>query len=142
MEPLSIVGGQRELVGLWLLERLPEVTNLPGGYEAIGVARGGQLVGGCLYTDFSPCVGGGADVRMWAAGHNWISRKVIRVMLGYPFDQLKCHRVTAVTAKKNRACRTMLEDLGFRLEGVARQGFGLKADAMIYGLLRSEYRWA
>jgi len=141
MQPLTIVGGERERVGLWLLDKLPEVTSLPGGYEAIGVARGDVLVGGCLFSDFSPCIGGGADIRMWAAGSNWISRRVIGVMLGYPFRRLGCHRITAVTAKKNKPCRKMLEDLGFRLEGTARHGFGIGKDAMIYGLLRSDQRW-
>lgn len=142
MEPLSIVGGQRERVGLWLLERLPEVTNLPVWYDAIGVERGGVLVGGCLYSEYSPCVGGGAEVRMWCAGHNWISRRVIKVMFDFPFRVLKCHRITAVTAKKNKACRKMLEELGFKLEGMARQGFGIGKDAAIYGLLRDELRWS
>src|SRR5690348_8284107 len=99
-EPLRILGGERELVGLWMLKQLPEMTNLPGGYEAIGVVRGTTLVGGCLYTHFMPCVGGGASIQMWAVGNNWLSRRTIGVLLGYPFRQLKCHRIWAMTAKK------------------------------------------
>ncbi len=139
--PLAIVGGEKELVGRWLLERLPEVTALPGGYEAIGVARGDLLVGGCLFTDYTPAPYGGASIQVWCAGHDWISRKTIRVMLGYPFRQLNCHRITALTAKKNRACRSMMEGLGFRLEGLVRAGYGPGRDACLYGLLRNQQKW-
>jgi len=137
--PLEILAGQREYVGLWMLERLPEVTDLPGGYEAIGFMRDGRLVGGALFTDYSPCPGGG-DIRIWAAGHNWISRRVIRTVFGYAFDQLKCNRITAITRKNNKTTRTFLEGLGFVLEGKAREGFGPGKDAVIYGLLKSEQR--
>ena len=135
-----ILAGQRELVGLWMLERLPEVTDLPGGYEAIGVMRDNEIVGGALFTDYSPCPGGG-DIRIWAAGHNWISRRVIRTIFGYAFGQLGCNRITAITRKNNKTTRTFLEGLGFKLEGVAREGFGPSKSACIYGLLRSEQKW-
>jgi RimJ/RimL family protein N-acetyltransferase len=138
--PLAIVGGAKEAVGLFLLERVPEVTSLPGGYEAIGVARYGRLVGGCLFTDFTPCRDG-ATIQIWAAGHDWISRRVVREMLGYPFRQLGCHRITALTGRHNRESRRLLQKLGFKFEGVARAGYGPGRDAFLYGLLRDEQRW-
>ncbi len=140
-EPLRILGGQRELVGLWMLKQLPGVMDLPGSYEAIGVVRGTQLVGGCLYTEYWPCKGGG-DVKMWAVGHNWLSRRIIKVMLDYAFVHNRCHRITSITRRKNKASRQLVERLGFKLEGVARKGCGLNEDAMIYGLLKEENRWS
>ncbi len=135
---LRIVEGYDQEVGLWLLDRLPEVTDLPGGFTAAGVARGHELVGGCLFTDYHPCPGGGV-IQMWAAGDpGWVSRRVVRTMLGYPLNQLKCHRITALTAKSNKPSRRLLEGLGFALEGVARQGFGPRRHACIYGLLKDE----
>lgn len=139
-EPLRIVGGLDEVVGLWLIDRLPDVMTLPGGYVAIGVARGDELIGGCLYTNFTRCPGGG-DIQIWAAGRDWVSRKTIRAMLGYPFDQLGCHRITALAARGNRKSRALMEGLGFKLEGVARKGMGPRTDAMIYGLLREDNKW-
>lgn len=139
--PLRTVAGIRDAVALWMLERLPEVTDLPGGYEAIGVARGDELVGGCLYSDYRPATGGGS-IQMWAAGHDWLSRRVLRELLGYPFLQLGCHRVMALVGRKNKPSRTMVEKLGFRLEGVAREGFGPRRDAFVYAMLRHEAgRW-
>lgn len=113
---------------------------MPGGYEAIGVARGGTLVGACLYTEYRPCAGGG-NIIMWAAGHNWISRKVIGVMLGYPFGKLNCHRITALVRRGNRPSRTLLEKLGFVQEGKIRRGYNTREDTILYGMLRAECGW-
>lgn len=140
--PLRIVAGQTERVAEYILSRLPEVAELPGGYEAIGVVRGDDLVGGMLYTNWIPCRGGG-DVRMWAAGEpGWLSRRVIAVMFGYPFVQLGCHRMTLLIDRTNKVSRSISEKLGFRLEGVVREGLGPGEDMMIYGLLRRELRWS
>lgn len=139
-EPLRIVAGQRERVGLWMLASLPDVTQLPGGYEAIGVARGDQLVGGALYSDYRPCEGGG-QIMIWAVGHGWLSRRIIRELLGYPLNQLGCHRLTACAARGNQKSRKLLTDLGFIEEGKVRRGIDTKRDMMIYGMLRAECRW-
>lgn len=138
--PFDIVAGQKEAVALWMLAKLPGLTELPGGFEAIGVARDGVLVGGCIYTDYRPCPGGG-NVVIWAAGHGWLSRRVIDVMLGYPFRQLNCHRITAMTAKGNKPSRRLLEKLGFREEGKIRRGFDVRQDMLIFGMLRDEQGW-
>ena len=147
IEPLTIVAGTREMretVALWLLKRVEYIQELPGGYEAIGVARGTNLVGACLFTDYRPCPGGGS-LTMWAAGHGWISRRIIREMLGYPFNPkprgLGCHRITALIGRANKPSRKMVEDLGFVQEGKIRRGLSTTADLMVYGLLREECRW-
>lgn len=138
--PLDIVVGQKEQVALWMLDRLPFITDLPVWYDAIGVARDGQFVGGCLYSEYRPCAGGG-QLQMWAAGHNWLSRRVIETMLGFPFNVIGCHRVTAMTAKGNKPSRALLERLGFVEEGKLRRGFDTRQDLILYGLLRSECGW-
>lgn len=140
--PLRLVTGHRQEVGLWMVDRLPDMQEVPGGFEAIGVARGDELIGGCLFTNFVRYEDGGA-IQVWAAGEpgQWVSRRIISAMLGYPFVQLGCHRIWAMVAKRNRPSRKLLTDLGFRLEGVARQHFGRKKDAMSYGMLREECKW-
>lgn len=116
------------------------MTALPGGYEALGVERDGEIVGGALYSNFTQCPGGG-DIMMWAAGHGWLSRRIVREFLGYPF-RIGCHRITVLIAKGNKPSRTLVEKLGFKLEGVAREGFSPRQHACIYGLLRREAaRW-
>lgn len=138
--PLRILAGEKERVALWMLAHLPQLTELPGGYEAIGVVRGTEIVGGCLYTDYRPCVGGG-NIVMWAVGHGWLSKRTIRELLGYPFNQLNCHRATALIARGNKPSREMVERIGWRLEGKMRRGFDTRQDLLIYGLLKSECGW-
>lgn len=140
--PLSIIEGQTERVAEWILAKLPEVSELPGGYEAIGVMRGDRLVGGMLYTNWIPCPGGG-DIRMWAAGEpGWLSKRVVCVMMGYPFLQLGCHRMTVFIDPSNTVSRRICEKLGFKLEGVIREGIDTKTDMLVMGLLRREQRWS
>lgn len=138
--PLTIVRGQDETVALWVVSRLPEVTSLPGGYAAIGAARDRRLVGGVVFTFYRPSPGGG-DVQIWAAGDSgWVSRRTILAMVGWPFEELKCHRVTAYAAKRNRDSRRLLESLGFRVEGNLREGVQPGRDAIMYGMLASEWQ--
>ena len=127
-----------------MLEKIPHCTQLPGGYEALGVIDAqGDLVGGCLYTNFRPAPDRqGGDIEMWAVGNGrWLDRGVMQELFGYPFNQLGCHRVTCITRRKGRDARRLLEKLGFRLEGVVRQGLKPHGDAMVYGLLKHECRW-
>lgn len=137
---LTIVAGERERVGLWMIAKLDGITDVPGGYEAIGVARDGVLVGGALYCDYRPCKGGG-DIRIWAVGHGWLSRRIIRELLGYPFDRLGCHRVTCAVARGNKPSRELLRRLGFVEEGKLRKGLSPTQDLIVYGLLKSEFGW-
>jgi RimJ/RimL family protein N-acetyltransferase len=59
----------------------------------------------------------------------------------YPFIQLGCNRITAITKAKNQPARAFLCRLGFHLEGV-HPGVFLDDDAISYGLLRSDAsRW-
>lgn len=137
---MRIVEGADEAVGLFVLRHIPDIAALPGGYAAVGIARGEALVGGGICTNYVPCKGGG-EIQIWAAGRDWLSRRTIGVLLGYPFGQLGCHRITAIVAKRNRPSRRLVEGLGFKLEGVARDGLRPGADACIYGLLKRECRW-
>lgn len=140
--PLRVIWGEREAVALWVLARMPSVNNLPGGYEAIGFSRGDDVVGGVVFTSFSPSSPTGGDIQIWGAGETgWLSRRTLFAIFDYPFRQLGCHRVTAIVARKNKRSRKMVEDIGFKLEGVMRQGTAPRHDAMVYGLLADECRW-
>lgn len=124
-----------------MLERLPLITELPGGYYAMGVERDGEIIGGVLYSSYAPVPGGG-DVQMWAVGHGWLSRRIVRVFLGYAFERLNCHRITVGIAKGNGASRRLVEKLGFRMEGKLRRGFDTRRDLLVYGLLKDDAaRW-
>lgn len=136
---LRLITDEKERVALWLLERLPDITDLPGGYWCIGVERDGALVGGVMFTNYRPCKGGG-DIEMACAGHNWISRRVIQAAFDHPFRELRCNRVTAVVRKTNSKSRALLTGLGFVPEGKIREGYGPRQHGMIYGLLARDWQ--
>jgi len=81
---------------------------------------------------------------MAAITPRWASRAVIGSILSFPFEQLDCNRITAVTLRKSpgpkgASPRRFLKGLGFREEGLARDGFGRGKDAVIYGLLKTDW---
>lgn len=132
---MLIFGNDAE-IALWMGERLGERFEPP--YVTIGIARHGRIVAGVLYNVFRwPSI----EATIVSTTPRWATREVIHAILAYPFLQLKCHRITAVTAVENLAARRFLEKLGFVHEGTARRAF-VSGDAAIYGLLKEEaQRW-
>lgn len=109
-----------------------------GAYAACGVVSGaGALVGGVVFNNYLPAYGS-IEASFAADRRDWLTRAVITAMLAYPFQQLGCQRLTAVTPRKAASARRFLEKFGFRREGLVRRGFG-SDDAVISGLLRAEW---
>lgn len=109
----------------------------PYPFEALGAVRDGWLIGGVLYNNWR-----GASIEThWAGEPGWMTRAHLRCLFAYPFLQLKCRRVTGIIRRRNKTARKIAEKLGFRLEGVARQGYEDGEDAMIYGMLKTDCRW-
>lgn len=129
--------GDDALVSGWVAERISHVESFEGAV-AIGVMDDhGSPLGAVVYHEFR-----GNDIQMSCAGENaaWLSRRVLRAIFSYPFVQLKCRRVTAMTPARNAHTRDFLERVGFRQEGVMRQGF-IDDDCVVYGMLRDECKW-
>ena len=62
-----------------------------------------------------------------------------RELARYVFATNDCHRVTVETPVGNKRARRILEALGFRIEGLKRQG-SRHGDLLMYGLLRAEQK--
>lgn len=131
---------EKQAVVAYIADRLgasPEdmVGAMP--FEVVAtMSRDGRLKGAVLYTNYrSDCI------EMTCAGEpGWLTRDAVKAFFAYPFVQLGCRRVSALAARNNKASRALAEKLGFKLEGVIRQGF-TTGDAMLYGLLKTECRW-
>lgn len=112
-----------------------------GPCAAIGIMRDDELIAGVVYNNWRhPFDPGLIEATMASTTHRWCNRATLAVIFGYPFNQLGCRRVTLTTEAKNQPVRAFLCHLGFREEGVIRQGFPTD-DAVIYGMLRGECRW-
>ena len=126
----------RERLGNWVKERIPHIDSWGNDSQAIGWERNGELVSAVVYNHFS-----GNDIAMHVAGKGyWATPAVLRAYFTYPFNQLKCQRVTAYVASRNAKCLTLVERLGFRREGCLREG-AYDDDLLIFGMLRRECRW-
>lgn len=127
--------GQEERLIPWVLARLPYMTVTPHAVAIGTVTDGGSGV--VVYDNYRQI-----DIEMTVVGQgDWLSRTSLNAFFHYPFVQLQCQRVTAITDKKNKHARAFVEKVGFVLEGVARRGMFSGNDAIIYGMLPEECRW-
>lgn len=132
---MNFVFGQDQAVANWVRERLAGVDNGFGQYSAIGVEDGGALIAGVVYHDYRRY---SIQISMASNTPKWCSRRTLSILLGYPFNQCGVERITACTSKNNRALRSLVVRLGFKLEGTIRRGFDGVQDLLVYGLLKEE----
>lgn len=107
---------------------------------ALGVVRHGRLLGGAVFDRYSD---DGRDIMMSAAFDDprWCTRKTLRALYSYPFLQLDCRRMTAITQSDNADAIKALIQMGFEHEGVLRCFFSDDQHGLLFGMLREECRW-
>ena len=142
---MRLVLGQDAAVADWVARRIPQVGSGAafGPCAAIGVAGGeGGLIGGVVFSNWRPACRS-IEVSFASETPRWLTRRLLGAILAYPFAQLGCERLTAVTPRRAKAARRFLDGFGFKREGLVRKGFG-DDDAVISGMLRREWeasRW-
>jgi RimJ/RimL family protein N-acetyltransferase len=142
---LRLVLDQSEAVAAWVAARIRQIDGAAdfGPCSGIGVeAADGRALGGVVFHNYQPRFAS-IEASFASASPRWLTRNLIRQIMAYPFDQLGCQRLTAITPKKARAARAFLDAFGFKREGVVRRGFG-NDDAIVSGLLKREWeqsRW-
>lgn len=135
---MLIYGHDRELA-LWAGHQLGLSGPVRGvDPTAIGVSRDGTIVAVALFTNYQkPNI----EITFVTTTPRWASRMTIRRILEYPFVQLSCKRITAITEACNAPARAFLERLGFKQEGVHQDAFA-SGVGISYGLLRHDAeRW-
>lgn len=133
--------GESELIARWVAMRTGMDYDADfGPCAAIAVLIGDELAAAVAYTHHDP-KRGNVHMSIAATTPRWATRGTIRALLHYPFEQLRCRRVTALVRRKNKRCRRFLEGIGFRYEGNIRKGYG-DDDCIVYGMLGLEAaRW-
>lgn len=134
---MKIHFGDDALVAEWVTQRIAHVDSFEGAKTLGVVGDDGSPLGAVVYHEFR-----GNDIQMSCAAESaaWLSRRILKAIFSYPFVQLKCRRVTAMTPAKNKHTRDFLEGVGFTQEGIMRQGFD-SDDCVVYGMLREECKW-
>ena len=109
-----------------------------GPCAAIGVAHEGDIVAVAVYNQYChPNI----HITFVTSSPRWASPGAVRAIFRYPFVQLRCRRVTALTGAKNEAAKAFLLRLGFKAEGFHPESFP-DDDGMSFGLLAKDAaRW-
>lgn len=127
-----------DAVGVWVHSRLGSRW-ISGAGNAIGVVDDNNvLTAGVTYTQWS-----GPNIVLDVAaepGKRWCTPDVLYMLLSFPFEQLKCSRVTAPISSANTRCRRFVEKLGFSLEATL-EGACKDGDLLIYRMKKDECRW-
>lgn len=119
----------------WIASRIPGMSaeNLRRYAECAGIVIGGKLIAGMAIGGEER---GNCEITFAADSPRWATRETIAKLMAWPFR--KCHRVTTrIHAKNKRAIRFNL-GIGFRTEGLIREGWGPGEDCVLLGLLKSE----
>lgn len=132
-----IIYNQSDLMMLWASEKLGRSLIGPQRV-AVGVIRDHELVAAVVWSEFKwPDI----HASIVSTSPRWATRGHLREILHYPFIQLGCKRVTAVTDATNQSVRSFLCRIGFRQEGVHVDA-NPTGDAVSYGLLAKDAaRW-
>lgn len=146
-EPIQTPGAPRllfgdgarvvEFVRQRLLDQFGSVSRFEQS-QAIGVELRGELVAGVVYHDYRPPVG---DIQLSVAASTprWATRTIICELLAYPFEQLRCRRLTATVRGDNLRALRFDRGIGFTVEGRMRDYYGNGVDSIILGMLRDEW---
>lgn len=134
----------------WVCRRIPHlhlagIKSLGEGVVfvvATGTDPGARPLAAVVFHAYSPAFRS-IEVSMASDSLMWAKKPAISTMLNYVFNELKCERLQAVTARKGRGpkrARRFLEHLGFRFEGVGRRAFGAD-DAVMFSMLRENAQY-
>jgi RimJ/RimL family protein N-acetyltransferase len=129
-----------ENVAAWVAARIPQMSGSAdfGPCRAVGVVSSdGQPLGGVVFHNYQARFRN-IEVSFASESPRWLTRRLIKNILTYPFGQLDCQRITALTPRKAASARRFLDVFGFKREGLLRKGFGTD-DMVISGLLQREW---
>jgi hypothetical protein len=102
-------------------------------YQAIGFTVDGRFAGGVVFTGFN---GRNVDISVANDVHRW-PVAFYRYFADYMWDTLGVHRVTMIVRPGNEK---MCIKLGGKLEGMMREWYPDGSEALLFGLLKSEFK--
>lgn len=136
----------------WMAKRIPHMTTRAA--RAVGVIEGADLssplMAVCAYHGFVETMTidgkpwyGLCEISFAARTPKWATRRVIRDLLGIPFQQYNCRKVMTVIPSTNKRAIRFNEGIGLKPEGTLRHQFAKGVHACIHGMMKSEYekRW-
>lgn len=114
------------------------------GMRAIGLLKDKEIVSGVLYDDWS-----GSNIWMHVAsipGRRWMTpssyKMYAHACFDYPFNFLKCERITGWVEASNMDARKFDEHLGFRPEATLKRAARDGGDVILYTMFREDCKYA
>ena len=103
-----------------------------------------ELIGKCIMFNFSPKnyraeIGYILNRKYWRRG---LMRQALEALIDFAFNDLNLHRLEADTDTENTGSMALLENLGFKREGLFRERWYVYdqwADSAMYGLLNPDW---
>ena len=123
----------------YALRRLPGMSNFHNA-TGIGIMEDGVLLGCMVYDNYLPHLSN-ISVSIVITDKRCVRKQSIKRMLHYPFVELGVNRITANIDEKNEKSIKLCKQLGFKIEGVIREGSLDCRNLLVFGMLRRECRW-
>jgi hypothetical protein len=128
--------GHDEVVAKWVGEKIGAVIVPP--YTVMAwIDENGVLATGFVFHSYIP----GGSIEMALASRGRLTRKMLREVAHYIFEDNAARRITVRTKRKNERACSMLERAGFVKESVCRAYYP-DDDAVQFRMLKSNaMRW-
>lgn len=112
-----------------------------GPHKTISITDEEQITAVIVYSRYA---GIQCEVSIASRKPTWATRGILRVLFGYPFNQLGCERINAIIRGDNQKSISIVERLGFTRETTESGLRNYCNDGMhahIYSLLKAECKW-
>ena len=134
---IQLVVGHDAQVARWVQGQFPQIISF-GDCTAMGVVDGNKIIAGVVYYNYHRHM---IDASIAATNPRWCTRRVLRALFSYPFEQLGVRRIQMTVPKRDKQSRRALERFGFKFEGKRRGAMPDGSDATEYSMLREECKW-
>jgi L-amino acid N-acyltransferase YncA len=121
----------------WALERIPKMQAWMGEAKSLAAVERFQTLGVVVFDAFTPhdCC-----AHIVIEDRRCVTRRILRAVFDYPFNQLKLRRVTGLVPESNVAALAFDLRLGFKVEGRKKWGMG-DEDEIVLGMYAENCPW-
>jgi RimJ/RimL family protein N-acetyltransferase len=117
-------------IGQFVSLMIPGCETGFSNFKSMGVIKGGELIAGVLYHNWSPKTGA-IEVSAAASDPRWLTKETLKALFGYPFDDIGCQIVVARIAETNIRARRMWRAVGAKEHLIPRLRGRNEAEAIM-----------
>lgn len=136
----KIITDDKLRVNDWIWQRVGRETPFhpPSKYQAVGVEKDGELIGGVVFSDFAT----GARCTMYCAGvgKKWLSKELLSKCFNYAFNTAKLKVIVNIVKAGNIESVEFTKHVGFTEACRIKDAAG-DDDLVVLVLHRDNCRW-